>query len=246
LTGKNKKSQAPLGKDKGKQATLFKYLLHACLGLSALIGATAQASLSSLAPLTNQAIAKIAERYGKSAEQQMLAWQKLIANAGNKSEAENVGLVNEFFNRVRFVSDQENWGEKDFWATPLEMLATNGGDCEDYSIAKYFTLKTMGIPVERLRITHVMTREQNRSHIVLAYYPIAEHSSTRAEPLVLDNLNPIITPLSQRSDLLPVYSFNSLGLWIQKEQGQIKTASPHHIKPWSTLIAKMQQQGLYL
>ena len=227
-----------------KRVIFFKYSLRACLLLPTLAGASAQIPLSS--PLPYKAITTITAKYGKSAKQRMQAWQKLMTAATDKSESEKVLLVNEFFNQLQYVSDRDHWGQKDFWASPLEMLATNGGDCEDFSIAKYFTLKTMGIPVERLRITHTITRRQKQSHIVLTYYPAAEHSSLGAEPLVLDNRQTMITPLSQRSDLLPVYSFNSQGVWIQKKQGQIKTANPHSIKPWSTLITKMQRQGLYL
>ena len=235
-----------LREGKGRRATLLKYHLQACLALPTLAGMHVHASAPPTVPLTNKTITKITTKYRGSAKQRVLAWQNLIVSAINKSEAEKVGLVNEFFNQVRFVTDQEHWGENDFWATPLEMLATNGGDCEDFSIAKYFTLKVMGIPVERLRITHVITKKLKQSHIVLTYYPVVEQSSLDAGPLVLDNLKEMVAPLSQRSDLLPVYSFNSQGLWVQKKQGQAEIADPHRIKLWSTLITKMEQQGLYL
>ena len=43
-----------------------------------------------------------------------------------------------------FADDTEIWGEPDYWATVLETLGRGAGDCEDFSIAKYVTLKAMG------------------------------------------------------------------------------------------------------
>ncbi|WP_197479414.1 transglutaminase-like cysteine peptidase, partial [Oleiphilus sp. HI0132] len=81
------------------------------------------------------------------------------------------------------------------WATPLEFLATNAGDCEDFSIAKYFTLREMGIPDDMIKITYVKALELNQAHMVLAYYPTPD-----AEPLILDNLINEIKPAGQRTD----------------------------------------------
>jgi len=62
-------------------------------------------------------------------------------------------------------------------------LASNGADCEDFSIAKYFALKELGVPIQRLRITYVKAVRLNQAHMVLAYYPEPD-----AVPLILDNL----------------------------------------------------------
>ena len=110
-----------------------------------------------------------------------------------------------------------HWGVPDYWATPLELIGSNGGDCEDFAIAKYFTLRELGIPDERLRITYVKAylraSNQVQSHMVLSYY-----ASPDAEPLLLDNLTDAIQSAAQRSDLLPTYSFNAAGLWSAKER----------------------------
>ena len=95
-------------------------------------------------------------------------------------------------NQTPFVSDIQHWGKTDYWATPVEFLSTNGGDCEDYSIAKYFTLRTLGVADDKLRITYVKELVQyNEAHMVLAYFPNADD-----EPLVLDNINKTILPAS--------------------------------------------------
>lgn len=158
---------------------------------------------------------QIRERFGEQAYERVLAWQRLALDNQALSQAEKLSTVNSFFNQIPFVSDMEHWGREDYWATPLELLATNGGDCEDYSIAKYFTLRKLGIPDEQLKITYVKAVQLNQAHMVLAYYP-----EPGAEPLILDNLINEIRPASQRPDLIPVYSFNGEGLWLTKLSSQ--------------------------
>ena len=151
-------------------------------------------------------------RYGNlgQAQARILDWEALIKSSAALPELDKLNEVNRFFNRkVRFVDDIQLWRENDYWATPLEMLIKGAGDCEDYSIAKYFTLRRLGIPSEKLRITYVKALNYNQAHMVLTYY-----ASPSAEPLVLDNLINDIRPASQRKDLLPVYAFNAEGLYL--------------------------------
>jgi predicted transglutaminase-like cysteine proteinase len=120
-------------------------------------------------------------------------------------EAEILQIVNDAINRrMKWGDDRTYWGVDDYWATPAESIAIAGGDCEDFSLAKYYMLKELGVPVAKLRITYVRLLEQGRTaHMVLAYYPTPE-----AEPLILDNVDPSVRGASQRTDLEPVYSFN--------------------------------------
>ncbi|MDH1441208.1 transglutaminase-like cysteine peptidase [Pseudomonas sp. GD03721] len=151
-------------------------------------------------------------RYGNlgQAQARILDWEALIKSSAALPELDKLNEVNRFFNRkVRFVDDIQLWRENDYWATPVEMLIKGAGDCEDYSIAKYFTLRRLGIPSEKLRITYVKALNYNQAHMVLTYY-----ASPSAEPLVLDNLINDIRPASQRKDLLPVYAFNAEGLYL--------------------------------
>lgn len=151
-------------------------------------------------------------RYGNlgQAQARILDWEALIKSSAALPELDKLNEVNRFFNRkVRFVDDIQLWRENDYWATPVEMLIKGAGDCEDYSIAKYFTLRRLGIPSEKLRITYVKALNYNQAHMVLTYY-----ASPSAEPLVLDNLINDIRPASQHKDLLPVYAFNAEGLYL--------------------------------
>lgn len=153
------------------------------------------------------------------------------------SENEKLNLVNTFFNQTKFISDLDHWGQEDYWATPFEMLATNGGDCEDFSIAKYYSLLQLGIPDDKLRITYVKALQLNQAHMVLAYYPQPD-----TEPLILDNLTTDIMVGSQRQDLRAIYSFNRDGLWLSGQNGFLKrVGSSDKLNRWNDLNARMSQ-----
>ena len=167
------------------------------------------------------------------------AWQNLMATKKQASELEQLKVVNLFFNKqLRYMEDIDLWHEVDYWATPVQSLIKGAGDCEDYAIAKYFSLRRMGIPAEKLRITYVKALRQNRAHMVLTYY-----SSPQAQPLVLDSLMDAIKPASQRTDLLPVYAFNGEGLWLTGAGGNKKVGDTKRLSRWQDLLKKMQAEG---
>lgn len=179
------------------------------------------------------------KRYGKLgvAKGRIEAWDELIQASGNLSESEKLATVNRFFNRqFRFSDDIRNWRQEDYWATPVEALVKGAGDCEDYSIAKYFTLRRLGVPSDKLRITYVKALKYNQAHMVLTYY-----SSPGAEPLVLDNLIGEIRPASQRKDLLPVYAFNAEGLYLPGSTSRKSDAKK--LSRWQDLLKKMRAEG---
>jgi predicted transglutaminase-like cysteine proteinase len=185
-----------------------------------------------------------ARALGTPAVEGLIAWQKMHNAAGNKPEITKIGVVNNFFNqRTRFVDDVVVWGQPDYWATPLETLFKGAGDCEDYAIAKYFTLLALGIPPARLRLIYVraaMTRDGAVTfipHMVLAYYP-----APGKEPLVLDNLIDVIQPASARPDLRPVFSFNTEGLW--EQMGGTASAVPlDRLSRWRDLLQRVSREG---
>jgi predicted transglutaminase-like cysteine proteinase len=184
-------------------------------------------------------LAYVGDRYGAPARDRVQEWRQLIGQDQGKPELEKLRRVNHFFNQVNFVSDLEHWGKGDYWATPVELLSTNGGDCEDFTIAKYFTLKEMGVPEQRMQITYVKALSLNQAHMVLTYFP-----TPGADPLVLDNLIDEIKPASQRSDLLPVYSFNGEGLWLAKRRGRgERVGGSGRIGLWRDLNTRMNNEG---
>ncbi len=186
--------------------------------------------------ITSTQLAKATQKYGPLAENRFKAWQKLVDDNLNTSERLKLERVNDFFNQVAFVSDQRHWGKSDYWATPIEFLGTDAGDCEDYTIAKYFTLKALGVPEKKLYLTYVKAIRLNQAHMVLTYF-----ETPRSVPLVLDNINKRILKANKRKDLVPIYSFNGDGLWLAKERGKGKAVSggTRKLKKWNSLLEKM-------
>jgi predicted transglutaminase-like cysteine proteinase len=183
---------------------------------------------------------KVELKYGKDARPRFIAWEDVITRNSGKADQEKLKLVNDFFNQLDFVDDITHWGAKDYWATPVEFLGTQGGDCEDFSIAKYFTLKMMGVEEDKLNLTYVKALTYNTPHMVLTYY-----TSPDAEPLVLDNLVGEIKKASQRTDLIPIYSFNGTGLWLAKQRGRGDLAgSSSRLQRWQDLLQRMSEDNL--
>ncbi|WGV98493.1 transglutaminase-like cysteine peptidase [Vibrio sp. YMD68] len=171
--------------------------------------------------------------YGGRAGKRVETWRKQMAVFHGLSEREQLTEVNRFFNQLNFVNDINLWGKKDYWATPLEFLGSNAGDCEDFTIAKYFSLLELGVSDKKLRLVYVKAIELNQFHMVLAYY-----STPSAEPIILDNINGQIKPASKRTDLLPIYSFNGKNLWLMKsKKGQLAGESSR-LSLWNDLRAR--------
>ena len=119
-------------------------------------------------------------------------------------------------------------------------LARCAGDCEDFAIAKFFTLKAMGVDEDKLNITYVKALQYNVHHMVLTYY-----SEPGAVPLVLDNLIDSIAPATKRPDLMPIFTFNGTGLWLAKQRGKGKLAgSSSKLKAWGDLLQRMEGNEL--
>ena len=205
-----------------------------------LLVASVAALAAELVVITDVQIARLAQQFGPVAKNRLTGWRDILVNPKYRkmSEREKLERVNDFMNQTPFIDDLAHWGKEDYWATPVEFLSTHGGDCEDFSIAKYFTLRALGVPDDKLRITYVKELViYNQAHMVLAYFP-----SPDAEPLILDNINKTIQPASARTDLLPVYSFNGSNLWLAKEQtGRAQSVGgSDRIGHWRDLQARLR------
>lgn len=198
------------------------------------------------APDFDQLLKTLTARWGPSAVPRFSNWRELISGLAASAEPDRLKRVNEFFNRqIRFGTDPEIWKDVDYWATPLETLGMGAGDCEDFVIAKYFTLQLVGVAPDKLRLTYVKAKigggdsTVSQAHMVLAYY-----TQPDAEPLVLDNLISDIRPASRRPDLAPVFSFNSDGIWVPG--GAQPKSSVDKLSRWKDLVARMHAEGFDL
>jgi predicted transglutaminase-like cysteine proteinase len=167
------------------------------------------------------------------------AWNQMLQGEVNAPEREQLIAVNRFFNQqLRFEDDTHIWYQTEYWATPVESLIKGAADCENFALAKYFSLRHLGIPSEKLRITYVKALPQNQAHMVLTFY-----NSPKADPLVLDNLFGEIRPASQRKDLLPVYAFNAEGLYMPGAHGEKRSSDLKKLSRWQDVLKKMQAEG---
>jgi predicted transglutaminase-like cysteine proteinase len=214
-------------------------LAAASLAAACVIGsleAQPRVQLGFTSAVSDRLINLYGQRFGPPAVARLQAWKLYARSRGAApgSERDLLEEVNRVLNRIAFVEDAAHWGEEDYWATPAESVASNGADCEDYTIAKYFLLKELGVPIARLRLTYVKSVKLNQAHMVLAYYARPD-----AEPLVLDNLEDRVRPASQRPDLIPVYSFNDEEVWVELRG---RSGPPTQIRNWSALIARLERE----
>ena len=146
----------------------------------------------------------------------VLAWQSLIKGQIGRARIEQISAVNQFFNNWQYKTDEENYGRRDHWATPLEFLSRSG-DCEDYAIAKYVTLRQLGFPAERLRVVVVRDVLRDLAHAVLAVY-------VGDQVYILDNLTRAVLPHERVTQYVPYYSINETTRWA-------------HVMPADTLVS---------
>lgn len=122
--------------------------------------------------------------------------------------AEKAEEVNRYMNRIPYVEDWDNWGRSDYWAAPSEFLA-RGGDCEDFAIAKYASMKMLGVPADQLRVAIVHDMVLNIPHAVAIVY-------TPDMALVLDNQVQSVTDAAHNDRYLPFYSINEKSWWLHR------------------------------
>jgi predicted transglutaminase-like cysteine proteinase len=214
-------------------------LAAAALAAAGVIGsldAQPRAQLGFTTAVSDQLVVLYSQRFGQPAAERLHAWKRYARTRGAApgTERDLLDEVNRVLNRIAFVEDAAHWGEEDYWATPAESVASNGGDCEDFTIAKYFLLKELGVPIARLRMTYVKSVKLNQAHMVLAYYARPD-----SDPLVLDNLEDRVRLASQRNDLIPVYSFNDEEVWVEMKG---RSGSPRQIRNWAALVERLERE----
>jgi len=184
---------------------------------------------------------RLNQQYGSQAKKRGMALNLLLKKLTDKSINEKLTEVNRFFNQFEYKEDSKLWKQKDYWATPEEFIGLSAGDCEDFVVAKYFALRSIGVPDKRLYLTYVKALKQNVAHMVLSYF-----EKPKSIPLILDNYNPRILPASKRRDLLPVYSFNAKSLFLTNASAGLGRSLPtDKIKnnKWQKLLADMKRSN---
>ena len=167
--------------------------------------------------------------------ERMNAWIKMNTAIQHLPELKKLEVVNQFYNQIPFADDRSVWQQHDYWASPQEFLSKNAGDCEDYALAKYFSLINAGIAEEKLSLVYVQLLPNRDAHMVLSYL-----GEGQSNPVILDNFVNEILSIDSRSDLVPVYSFNGSNMWIvDMGFSYTRVGSAERIKPWRQLKQRM-------
>jgi predicted transglutaminase-like cysteine proteinase len=136
------------------------------------------------------------------------AWQDFLATLRGHDREYQINAVNTYVNQQLYILDPQNYGKKDYWATPGEFFA-NGGDCEDYATVKYFSLKQLGIDPKRMRVVVLHDTNLNIAHAVLEVQQPGQR-------LILDNQLQIVVAAERITHYKPHYSINESYWWLHK------------------------------
>ena len=176
---------------------------------------------------------EILKTYRQGAVKRVLSLVDLMNKYENSSEKQKLLAVNNFFNRVPYASDMKVWKRSDYWANRIEFMGKDRGDCEDYTFAKYFTLKQLGVSVKKMKAFYCKSLTYNQAHMVLAFF-----RKPRSVPFILGNYNYKILPANKRTDLKPIKIFNGDALFIAKlkKQGKVVPGSKKAALNWVKII----------
>lgn len=166
-----------------------------------------------------RAVDRALYEHGSPAVTRFKAWEALVNLNQDATEREKLTLVNDFFNfNVVYTPDNAHGGPTDYWQSPLETVARGKGDCDDYAMAKYLTLRMLGIPADRVEVAVV-------KHVPLGMHAVTLVRDAHGAPWVLDNMesDPLRTPA--RGELIPVLAANERRLRVL-EQGTWNHAGP--------------------
>lgn len=180
----------------------------------------------------------VVKTYGPFAGKRVEALRDLMNELQDeKDEMVKLERVNDFFNRVPYKNDYQTWGKEDYWASRIEFLGKDAGDCEDYSIAKYFTLKQLGVPAEKMFLTYAKSITYKQAHMVLTYF-----EKPKSVPLVLGNYNKKILPATERKDLIPIFSFRGDTLYLAQQRGlgKVVPAGKKITDKWDELMNRIR------
>jgi predicted transglutaminase-like cysteine proteinase len=134
------------------------------------------------------------------------AWEDMLKELHNRPLKAKLDGVNRFFNAVTYLEDANNWGSVDYWATPYEMME-RGADCEDYAIAKYISLKRLGVPESTMRI--MIVQDHNLGGIMHAVLQVTVNKTR----YLLDNQATSVTTVNEIYHYQPIYAINEQQWW---------------------------------
>ncbi len=140
----------------------------------------------------------------------LINYEQYLVGLRPETPLEQIAKVNLYVNQFDYEEDSRNFGEVDYWATPLEFFQANG-DCEDFAIAKYFALRRLGFSDGDLRIVVVHDTARNVQH---AYLRV----TINGHRLALDSVTNDINFESDLGQYTPIYSLNAEAWWLHDQR----------------------------
>jgi predicted transglutaminase-like cysteine proteinase len=136
-------------------------------------------------------------------------WRGFLESLQRLDRRAQVEAINKFVNDHPYVTDLVNWGMDDYWETPREFLERSG-DCEDYAIAKFLSLRFLGFDNDSLRIVVLKDLNLQIYHAVLAVY-------LDGDILALDNQIKTVVSTERIRHYRPIYSINERFWWLHRQ-----------------------------
>ncbi len=133
-------------------------------------------------------------------------WFAFLEKTKHLPPAKQIDAVNSYANNKRYVLDISNYGKEDYWAVAKEFLY-NGGDCEDYAITKFFSLKWLGYNLENVRLVVLQDTNLRIPHAVLAVF-------LKDDILILDNQSQEVVSHRKIVHYVPLYSVSEKKWWL--------------------------------
>jgi predicted transglutaminase-like cysteine proteinase len=158
----------------------------------------------------NLSVCKPGAAGSANGECEIARWDAFIEQSRKLPKDQQLQAVNTWVNAHAYVEDWANWGLPDYWETPREFL-TRGGDCEDFAIAKYFSLIRLGFSPADLKIVVVKDLKLQMFHAVLSVQRMD------LPTVLLDNQNVQIVPMAVAENYRPIYSLNGSGWWMESQ-----------------------------
>lgn len=135
-------------------------------------------------------------------------WKAFLKTIEGMDITAQLDAINRQMNEANYINDLANWGIKDYWETPLQFFMRDG-DCEDFAIAKYMSLRALGRPVDDMRVVVLQDQNLDVAHAVLVYY-------LDGVGYVLDNQIKQVIPQEKVHHYKPFYSVNETAWWLHR------------------------------
>lgn len=166
-------------------------------------------------------------------------YERFMNETRSKSLHVKLEMVNFYINAIVPKYDDLNYQQEDYWASRVEFLSRGGGDCEDYAIAKFYTLKDLGWDAKKMALCVVKENKERSWHMILLVTP------TSKEPLVLDNLSFKVLPLRERYDLHVKECMNEEGMMKLENNAFSPNPSQRAPKSFKAMVERSKKELLW-